>query len=559
MDQKNCLTTSASNVSSDNLKNVGKEINENLSPVSSNGSLENGFQPEDKKIFTAGKEIKLKRSKDADETFNFFKEFDGVTPEITPEEEAKLTKKVNWCIVGLTTLTSFVFFFDKMTLSYSSILGLFEDCNLNQHRYDAQNSIFYVAYLLAQGTLFFIQRYGIKICFSIIVFLWAISIFFSVFMNSYQSVYVFRFFLGLIEGSAISINNQTMRQFLTQEEYSRFSNIYACAVLSCTIFMGFISYGVLNIKNPVISYWKILSLIIGGITTLLAVIVITVYPGNPCDCRWLSNKEKIWVIRRVQKSNHSSLDQRVLKIYQIKEACRDPITWLFGFAMFSLMLCNSLGSSQTNILYQDVGATSNLATTLISAASGGFSLACGITAYFLSYKFPTLFNSTFSIIFWTLPETISAILMIALPWDINKKVFIALISIACIYGIPFQQLICWNLQTCSGQTKLVFRQAIMMVGYALGNICSAQLYNNKQTNRYYTAWGVQLGFSFVLMPIIVVIINIILKKRNEEKLKALSDDMKMGLIEKEDGTKEAVNVALLDLTDLENDTFIYPL
>lgn len=536
--------------------------NEILTPVSSRGSLNDeniNHLNLTNKTFNPGKSIVLKRSKDADATFKFLKEFDEMVPEITPQEEKKLTRKVNWIIVSLTTLTSFVFFFDKMTLSYSSILGLFEDCNLNQHRYDAQNSIFYVAYLIGQGNLYFIQKYGIKICFSIIVVLWGISIFLSVLMNSYQGVYCFRFFLGLIEGSAISINNQTLRQFLTQEEYTRFSNIYACAVLSCTIFMGFISFGVLNIKNPAISYWKILSLIIGAITSLLAVIVIAFYPGNPCDCKWLSKTEKIWVIRRVQRSNKSSFEQKVFKTYQIKEACRDPVTWLFGFAMFSLMLCNSLGSSQTNLLYQDVGATTNLATTLISAASGGFSLACGITAYFLAYKFPKVFNNSMSIIFWTLPETICAILMIALPWDINKKVFIALISIACIYGIPFQQLICWNLQTSSGQTKSMFRQAIMMIGYALGNICSSQLYNNKQTNRYYTAWGVQLAFSFVLMPITVVVINIILRKRNEEKLKALSDDMKMGLIEREDGTKEAVNVALLDLTDLENDTFIYPL
>ncbi|XBW35411.1 hypothetical protein QEN19_000977 [Hanseniaspora menglaensis] len=513
----------------------------------------------DSENLKSNKVYKMKRSKDADVTLKFLKKFDSITPEITPAEDAKLAKKVHWMIVSLTTLTSFVFFFDKMTMSYSTILGLFEDTNLNQYRYDAQNSIFYVAYLLGQGNLYFVQKYGIKICFSILVTLWGISIFLSVLMNSYKGVYCFRFFLGLIEGSAISINNQTLRQFLTQEEYTRFSNIYACATLSCTIFMGFISYGVLNISNPKISYWKILSLIIGGITSLLAVIVITIYPGNPCDCKWLSNKEKIWVIRKVQKSNQTSFDQRKFKVYQIKEACRDPITWLFGLAMFSLMLCNSLGSSQTNILYQDVGATSSLATTLISAASGGFSLACGITAYILTYKFPGVFTNTVSIIFWTIPETICAILMIALPWNINKKVFIALISIACIYGIPFQQLICWNLQTSSGQTKSMFRQAVMMVGYALGNICSSQLYNNKQTNRYYTAWSVQLAFSFVLMPILVVIINVILKKRNKEKISRLSDDSRMGLIEKEDGTKETVNVALLDLTDFENDAFIYPL
>ena len=535
------------------------------------------------------KAFKIKRSKDADATAEFMVQYDSSVPEITPAQEKKLVRKVSWVIVSLVTSINAILFFDKITMSYSSLFEFWEDTNLTQDRYSNANSLFYVGYIVGQLNLFFVQRYSIKWCFTILSFLWCSIMFLSCLMRSYQGVYLVRLSLGFVESTAFTMMNTTMQQFLTLEEKAALSNIWCIGCLGCTIPVGFIAYGVLHIKNPAIALWKIFTLIIACLTFLLALTILLIYPSNPTDARFLSIDEKIWVIRRVQRSTKASIEQKTLKMYQVKECLKDPVTWLFGFGMFFLMLCNNLGF-QSQILYVSVGATSNLASTLISTAAGGFAVACGIVAYYTMKWYPKVFNNTFSIVIWTIPELVASIVMVALPWHYNKKIFIAMITIAQIYGVPWIQLITFSQQTASGYTKVMCRQGIVMIGYGVANIISPQLWRGDAGPRYYSAWIVQIVFSFVMMPLFMVIIWYILKRRNETRQAKIDakiagttvdytgdvnsdidedyendeDDEvykneKAGFIEKEDGTKIKVDIAALDLTDLENDTFIYPL
>ena len=66
-------------------------------------------------------------------------------------------------------------------------------------------------------------------------------------------------------------------------------------------------------------------------------------------------------------------------------------------------------------------------------------------------------------------------------------------------------------------------------------------------------------------PAVLYLIRFILKRRNEERERwaaELSDDERGGFVEEEeDGriVKKKVELAMLDLTDLENKFFIYPL
>lgn len=72
-------------------------------------------------------------ARDADITLKFMEMYDAETPEITPAEEKKLSRKVIFIIMLLTTMTDMLLYADKATLSYASIFGLWEDTDLDQN------------------------------------------------------------------------------------------------------------------------------------------------------------------------------------------------------------------------------------------------------------------------------------------------------------------------------------------------------------------------------------------------------------------------------------------
>lgn len=103
---------------------------------------------------------------------------------------------------------------------------------------------------------------------------------------------------------------------------------------------------------------------------------------------------------------------------------------------------------------------------------------------------------------------------------------------------------------------------MVMFWYGIANIIAPQLWQAKDGPRYYTAWIVQIIFAFFLAPISALVIRFILKRRNERRIAASRTEPALGIItdsSDECRTSFKANLALLDLTDLENERFIYPL
>lgn len=504
----------------------------------------------------SGKKYKIVSSRDADVTLEFLEQWDSKVPPITEEQEKRLSRKVTWIVVSLTAFINLILYSDKATSSYASILGLFEEIGMTQNQYNNSNTLFYVGFIVGQVNLIFVQKYPLKYVVSSMTALWTVLVFLHCTASSYKGWYALRFFLGFVESIALPCLNTTMSQFLTADEKAATAPIFYSTCVGVTIPVGFIAYGVLNIKHSPVSLWKIFMIIIGGCTFLLTILILAVYPNNPTDAVFLNDEEKVWVIRRVQNTTNSSIEQKVIKKYQIKEALYDPISWLFGLFFLLQQLANNL-TYQQNILFKSIGNISSLDSTLVSVAAGGFAMICCIIATtFLLYQK----NFTgFSVVFWTIPSFVGSVAMVSLPFHAH----IALLGMLCLaspaFGVPWILMFSWNSATCSGYTKRLTRNAIVMFFYCVANLISPQLWQDKDGPRYYPAWIVQIVLSFSIAPLIALVIWYILRKRNIERVKALSEEeKKFGLIEV-NGEKLKANIAMLDLTDLENKTFIYPL
>ncbi|TID30050.1 hypothetical protein CANINC_001336 [Pichia inconspicua] len=504
---------------------------------------------------TTNADAKRITSRDADITLAFLEKFNAEIPEITPEQEKKLSRKLVFIILSLTAITNLLLYADKATLSYTSILGMWDDTNMTQNRYNNSSTLFYVGYIVGQINLYLVQKLPLGRLLTGMTFIWAVVIFLHCTAYNYQGIYALRFFLGFIEAVALPILNNTMGQFLTAREKAATAPLFYSTCVGVTIPVGFIAYGILHAKSSVPT-WKLFFIIIGGLTFVWAVVVFFFYPNNPTDAVFLSKEEKVWTIRRVQKTTHASIEQKVIKFHQAKEALLDPISWLFFFFFLLQQLANNLPYQQ-NLLFEGIGRITNLDSTLVSVASGGFAAICCIIATtFLFFK-PNY--TAFSVIFWTVPSFVGSIAVASLPWE--KK--IALLAMLClaspIFGIPWILMFSWNSTSCSGYTKRITRNGMIMIAYSIANIISPQLWREKDGPRYIPAWIVQIVLSFFVAPLLALVIWFILSRRNKYRKELLLQQGETKGYVVVDNQEIEVNAAILDLTDLENEKFIYPL
>ncbi|KAJ5888728.1 permease of the major facilitator superfamily [Penicillium taxi] len=535
-------------------------IAQQISDESQSTSFNNEKMSEEPKSF------KTIAEKYADATLRFVEENEHCAP-LTLEEEKKVQRKLYLHVVFLVFVINLVLFIDKSTLSYASILGLYEGTHIDDTKYNNLNTIFYVGYTVSQWPgNYLLQRLPFGKFIATTILTWSILIFLHCAASSYGGLIVLRFFLGAVESVVVPALEMTLGMFFTRKEQSTIQPIFWIACMGANIPAGFIGYGLLFTHSTVLP-WKFFMIITGGLTLILSVYSWFFYPNNPAEAWFLTLPEKFYAVKRVHDSTQSSIEQKQFKKSQFIETLRDPVSWLFGLQTFTLMLSNNLAYQQ-NLLFVSLGV-SNLGSTLVSVASGGFSVICCIIAAVLLKLFPG--KIAYWGTFWCIPAVAGGIGMVALPWSNKLGLLACLILAGGTFGITYILSLGWTSSSASGYTKKLTRNVIFMIAYGIANIVSPQIWTANAAPRYYAAWIAQIVISWVGTPAILLLIRFILVRRNRERAIWVEDQHKLGFqgegyVERIDGgndghgvVKAKVDQALLDLTDMENKYFVYPL
>lgn len=505
---------------------------------------------------------------DADATLKFLDEhaaeFEG--HDLTPEEEKSLKIKNYFVLFSLILLINTMLFIDKATLSYSSILGIYKSTNIGDAQFDDLNSIFYTGYTLGQVLNFVLQKVNFAKFLTLTIFVWSILIFCHCGAYNFGGLIVLRLLLGFSESIITPALEITMLQFFTPNERATLQPIFwLSCVGSPVIIAGFVSYGVLHSHSSV-PPWKLFMIITGGITFITALITAYYYPSDPSTAKFLTKRQRYFLIKRIHKETSSSVSQHVVKKHQIIECLKDPVSWLFVLFVFFLMLSNNLAYQQ-NLLYVSLGV-SNLGSTLVSVAGGGFSSVWHIIAAVFIHFCPN--NSVWVILYGCVPSIAGGIAMVTINWNDKLALLAMLVLAGNTFGVAYIVGLGWCTSTAGGNTKRYFRHFMWMVSYGIANIISPQLWKGSQGSkngdpRYYAAWSVQIVLSWTGTPIVGFLIYYILNKRNKLRLENMkSKGVQFGTVIKHDEktgeqVSEKVDIANLDLTDLENENFIYPL
>jgi MFS family permease len=420
-------------------------------------------------------------------------------------------------------------------------------------------------YLVAQWpATYALQRLPFGKFIATIIVFWSVIVYLHCVANNYAGLIVLRLLLGAVESVVIPALEVTLSMFFTKEEHATLQPIFFSCCLGSPIPAGFIAYGLLHTHSHVLP-WKLFMITTATMTLPLSVYCWFLYPNNPSEARFLTLSEKVWTIQRVYQANRASIEQKTFKKEQFLETLRDPISWLFAIQCFTNQIANNL-SYQQNLLYVSLGV-SNLGSTLVSAAGGGFSVLCAITATYLLHRFPG-YNAHWAA-FWFLPALAGGIGMISLDWDNKLGLLACLVLAGSTFGISYIIAVGWTISSASGYTKKLTRNVMFMIGYSVANIISPQIWVARDAPRYYPAWGVQIGVSWIGTPALLFVIRLILARRNKKRKAWIEEQSALGnhgagiiKLQKDGNGEEQLvetDIAGLDLTDLQNSYFVYPL
>ncbi|CAE6506910.1 unnamed protein product [Rhizoctonia solani] len=480
---------------------------------------------------------------------------------VDPEEARRIRAKIDWVILPLLFALYTLQFVDKGTLGASSVLGIIQDNHLTADQFNTLGSAFYIGYIIfAYPHSWALQRFPVAKYLAANIFFWAILIGLHCVCKNFGGLFVLRFLLGASEGCITNGVMLVTSMFYTRTEIGeRIGWTFQCNGFAL-ITSGFLAFGVAHSEpNGKPARWQLLMIIYTGLTLIVGVWFLLLFPDSPVKARFLTKDEKVKAVRRIQ-SNQSGIETKSWKHEQAVEAVKDVKTWLFFLFAAVSNLQNGFGT-QYSLIIQSFGFTT-LQTTALNIPAGAAMIISITLSTLILRRYPNA--RCWIAIGFFIPSVLAAILLITLPWH-NR------IGLLCAYyvlnfgGAPsFVMVLSWVTVTTSGHTKKLAVNAIFLVGYSLGQVLCTQFWRAEYKPRNYVPWGICLA-SYVGDFILLFAIRYVLNKENKRRdaLQAGQAHEDYGYVERVDSdgqvVRQKVDKAMLDMTDRQNLSFRYAL
>ncbi|CDO76435.1 hypothetical protein BN946_scf184781.g12 [Trametes cinnabarina] len=438
---------------------------------------------------------------------------------LDPAEAARVRRKIDWHLMPLMCILYMMQFADKTTLGQSAVLGLLtgKHARLDQAQFNWLGTIFYLFFLGFEWPQNLALQYlPVGKWMSVNILVWAIALLCHAAARNFGEFFACRAFLGICEGAITPGFMIVTSMFYTRQEQTQRVGYWFLMNGAAIILLGLIAFGTLHIHSGVLEAWQWLMIITGIITFIVAIL--------------------FWFI----------------------ECLKDPKTWLFFFFSAISNVTNSL-SNQRQIIVAGFGFTPGQ-TTLLGCVDG----AVEIIVIFCTVTSATYWKNgrAYSGILAYCVAILGSILVNTLPS--SDRVGLLFSYWICVTSIaPFVVMLAWVGSTTAGHTKRLTTNAIVMIGYAVGNAAGPQYWEKKYQPRNHIPWTI-LSVCWAVSLLILLATRVYLswenKRRDREEHDSTYDDVYV--TEKmPDGTvvEKKVDKAFLDLTDIQNRDYRYVL
>lgn len=384
--------------------------------------------------------------KDADAALDFLRH-EGVAKQMTPEDEARLVRKIDWMIMPLMWCCYCAQYLDKTLINYAAVMGLYDDANITKDQFSNLAWIFYVSYLIFEFPHGWgMQHYPTAKYLGVMVTCWGIIVATTSACHNFGGLITTRILLGVFESAvAPSLNLITSMWYKKHEQPFRVG-IWYLGTGTGTIIGSLLSYAFQHVNSASIYSWQILFLVVGLITVCIGTLVVFFLPDSPMTSR-LSHDEKVWAVERLRE-NQTGIENKHFKPEQALECFLDPQTWLLVLITISSNVPNGAISSFQATVIKGFGYNSEQ-TALLSIPSGAVSIVSILMATYVAGRYNI---RAFNVIALLIPGILGGCLMAFLPSDNKAGKLIGNYLTNCI-GASLPLLYSWVSANYAGHTK----------------------------------------------------------------------------------------------------------
>lgn len=257
----------------------------------------------------------------ADAALSFLRNTSTTIRPMTPEDEKRLLRKIDWMIMPLMWICYCLQYLDKTLINYANVMGLSEDANLSETQFSTLALIFYVSYLGVEFPHgYAMQKLPTAKYLGCMVAIWGAMVSVTAACKDYGSLVATRVLLGVFESavapslllittmwcvsSLAAINNapgsHAGNRYKRNEQPARVG-LWYLGVGMGTIFGALISFGFQHYTANTFTSWQIMFLVVGLVTVAVGIAVVWRLPDNPMKSR-LTHEEKVWAIERLREN-----------------------------------------------------------------------------------------------------------------------------------------------------------------------------------------------------------------------------------------------------------------
>ncbi|KAG6917453.1 hypothetical protein DXG01_002430 [Tephrocybe rancida] len=328
----------------------------------------------------------------------------------------KVWRKIDYYILPVVSMFYLLSFLDRTNFANARVAGLQKDLNMSNTQYSIALTVTYIPYIFAElPSNLMLKAVGPNLMLPTMLTLWGIVTTLQGIVHDYTGILVCRFFLGLCEGGvfpglvlylsfwyprqqlqwrfvALPFSPSPHRLPLTTS-LPRISAFFSTASLSGA-FSGILAFGIIHMdgvgNRP---GWAWIFILEGLFTVAFGITAYWTLPRSPQHAKFLSEKEKEYVVRMLKETGATGGDEETDKFSwrEVGMAFRLPQVWMlavifffdgvliYGLAYFTPSIVAGLGYTNANAqLFSVPPFTAAFFVTIVGSY---ISDRCGVRGY----------------------------------------------------------------------------------------------------------------------------------------------------------------------------------
>lgn len=287
----------------------------------------------------------------------------------TADEERRVVKRFDRRLVIFLALLYLLSFLDRSNIGNARIAGLEDDLQLSSSQYEWLLTAFYITYILFEWMTLMYRLVPAHIYISLSVCAWGLIASFQSLVTSFWALLILRALLGISEAAFGPGVPFYLSLFYKREELALRTGLFISAAPLAASFASSLAWLIVKLStNGPIAPWRILFLVEGFPTVVVAVSAWFLIPDAPGSARFLSPRERKIATLRLPNSkiNRPMSLNGAFNWRAVGETLVDPKSYITALMFFS---CNVAFSSMPVFLptiIKDMGYSS-LASQALSA------------------------------------------------------------------------------------------------------------------------------------------------------------------------------------------------